>query len=154
MNWEMIMAGVAVIAFVGTILIYAAKSIFQTKEEAKVVVENINSIKKDVNSKLYDDKGATNFVLRTECEKHKEDLDRRKDASQRAICDKINDLKKDFQTSYKEIADSQSKLNSKVSNLTGRFEQYLDGEIKREDSKVDKLAKRIDGLITVLKKTE
>jgi len=132
-TWEAIAALVSVVGFVGLILFYAAKSIFRTKEEAHLAA-------KEFNAKLYDRQGITNFMPRADCNRHKDEMERRQDNAQRKTCDKLD-----------VILVAQSELGREVAMITSRFDQYLNGEIRKEDKRVDMLADKIDGLITVLK---
>ena len=131
-TWEAIAAFVSVVGFVGLILFYAAKSVFRTKEEAHLAA-------KEFNAKLYT-KGITNFMPREECDKHKAEIDRRYDNAQRKTCEKLDSM-----------INAQGELGKGIVSITSRFDQYLNGEIRKEDKRVDMLADKIDGLITVLK---
>jgi len=135
MEWTAVTAIIGVITLVGLILIYAAKSIFRTKEEAMVTA-------KEFNAKLYNSRGITNFTPRDECERYKTESERRQDHAQRNTCDKLD-----------KILVTQTKISGEVIKITSRFDQYLSGEIRKENTQVDILTDKIDDLITAMKKS-
>lgn len=95
----------AVITIQGGILLAAAKSIFVTKIDHEADVQSINN-------KLYDGHSVTVFVPRTEWEKSRDDRERRRDNSQRKLCDQIAEIQK-----------SNKEISAAVNNLIGRFDQ-------------------------------
>lgn len=142
---ELIAVGISGLTLVSILLIAAAKSIFQTKTDAKM-------ISKEFNAKLYDDKGVTNFVPRPECDKHIETEEKRKDDNQRATCGKIDKLEETVLIGYREITKTQVATGREVANLNGRVEQFLSGEIGRENGELDKLANTVKELVAALEK--
>ena len=125
MTWSDIGAVIALMGFIGLILIAAAKSIFRTKAEAQESA-------KFFNAKLYDERGVTNFMPRSECDKHKEYLDRRQDVSQRKTCELLNEIKNEVKSNYKETVIAQTALSREVSTISGQLKQFLDSDIRRE----------------------
>ena len=117
MPWQAIGAGIATTGFLGVILIAAAKSVFRTKKEAEDAAISLQK-------KLYDEHGVTNFITRLECEKHKNELDRRHDAAQRKTCDLLKEIKSEFKENHKETTLVQSTLSREVITLTGQFNQF------------------------------
>ncbi len=105
MNWEMIGTICTIIIIQGGLLLAAAKSIFTTKKEHKVDMDNINT-------KLYDDWSIPIFVTRVEWEKSKEGRERRRDQSQRYIGEKIDKLQ-----------ETQDKTNETLNKLLGSMEK-------------------------------
>jgi len=142
MTWTDIGAIVALMGFIGLILIAAAKSIFRTKAEAEKSA-------KAFTAKLYDEKGLTHFMPRSECDKHKEESERRRDDAQRKTCELLKEIKGEFKINYKEIVLTQTALSREVSVISGQFKQFLDEDIN--NSKVDKLSEHITDLIKTLK---
>ena len=113
-------AAISGIVFIqGCIMIAAAKSIFVTQTEYDLTVKNFNS-------KLYDETGITIYVPREEWKESKVDRERRRDVSQRMICNKMAKM----QESMDKMSEIQNKTNESISHLLGRFEQYLEQEEK------------------------
>ena len=127
MNWEMIAAISGIVFIQGCIMIAAAKSIFVTQTEHDSAVKSFDSkhdlMIKNFDSKLYD-KGITIFVPRKEWAESKIDRERRRDVSQRMICNKMAKMQK----SIDEMSRIQNKTNESISHLLGRFEQQLEQE--------------------------
>lgn len=114
MNWEMLGTLCAICGIQGGILLAAAKSIFVTKRDYEDDM-------KSVDGKLYDSRSMPIFVTRKEWKESRDDRERRRDASQRALCGKIEKMN----ISMDEVKSTQNETNLRISNLLGRFESYI-----------------------------
>ena len=160
-NWDMVgaMTGIMsfIMAIIGGLILAATKSIFVTKKEFKEHRIQIEQLENQFNKKLYDNKGITNFLPRTEYEKDeverkdkclaehikiwkelkeitvdlvrrpeweqsKDDRERRRDASQRSLCGKIDKVT----TSIDNMRNEQGKTNESLNTLIGSFKTYTD----------------------------
>ncbi len=120
MNWDMIGVIAGIIVIQGGVLIAAAKSIFVTKKD-------YNEDTKILNAKLYDDKSISIYVPRGEWIESRSDREKRRDNSQRALCDKIVNIQNLIAIMQK----TQNATNVVIGTLLGRFEQY----IKKQNNK-------------------
>jgi len=116
-DWNMIKAIAGLLAMQGGLFLAAAKSIFITKKM------------------LYDRHGITNFVTRLECdsrkvgcERHKDELERRKDAATRAMCFKIDNLKKEMDQKHNEVINMRQDFNKELNELIRKLDVYIAGQ--------------------------
>ena len=115
MNWEMIGAICAVFCIFGGILIAAAKGVFATKAEHRELV-------KEFDSKLYDDKSLPIFVTQKEWDKSKVERERRQDTSQRAVCNRMKEMKESIEAMCK----VQNETNVTIGSVLGRVELCIE----------------------------
>ena len=115
MNWEMVGAIGGLFIFFGVILIAAAKSIFATKVEH-------HELEKELNSKLYDDKSLPIFVTQKEWDKSKVERERRQDVNQRAMCNRMKEMKESVEAMCK----VQNETNVTIGSVLGRVELCIE----------------------------
>jgi len=84
-------------------------------------------VEQNINKRLYDTDGTPIYMTAKKCTEQNLERDKRKDDSTRMTCDKIIEVKKSVDKLYT----GQNALNSLVSNLIGRFDQYVKNEDKR-----------------------
>jgi len=89
--------------------------------------ERILIVERNLQRRLYDGDGVPLYMTVKKCTEQNFERDRRKDDGTRMTCEKINEVK----ASVDKISISQNITNSLVSNLIGRFDQYLANEKKQ-----------------------
>ena len=104
MNWEMLGVICLIITVQGGLLVAASKSLFVTKKQ------------------IYDSNGLTIFVTLPEWIESKDGREQRRDASQRALCEKIEKMS----ASMDAVRATQNETNVAISNLLGRLETSLE----------------------------
>jgi len=86
--------------------------------------QRILYVEQNISKRLYDTDGTPIYMTAKKCTEQNLERDKRKDDSTRATCDKIKEVK----VSVDKLYVSQNALNSLVSNLLGRFDQYIENK--------------------------
>jgi len=94
--------------------------------------QNLELVKGEFNDKLYSKDGSTIYMPKKDCDKEQSVRERRHDDGHGMLLKKIDSL----ETTVGKLSDSQNKLAESVSNLVGRFDQYLDEEEKRNNKPI------------------
>uniref|UniRef100_A0A6M3JLA4 Uncharacterized protein n=1 Tax=viral metagenome TaxID=1070528 RepID=A0A6M3JLA4_9ZZZZ len=102
-------------------------SIKMLRKETDENRQRILFVEQNINKRLYDTDGTPIYMTAKKCTEQNLERDKRKDDSTRITCDKIKEVK----VSIDKLYVSQNALNSLVSNLIGRFDQYVKNEDKR-----------------------
>jgi len=102
-------------------------SIKMLRKETDENRQRILFVEQNINKRLYEADGTPIYMTAKICKEQNIERDKRKDDSTRMTCDKIIEVKKSVDKLYT----GQNALNSLVSNLIGRFDQYVKNEDKR-----------------------